>query len=216
MTELNNSAIREVIADYVSDSNVVPEDIDIDDYLENTYNMNELVDAIYSACEDEDISPDALDPDVFVELLSTYDVADNCEVDIMYRERARLSNSGYGVAMSSDVKGSQQYYSDTDSWLRAYLFINGDKYGAVVGNGQARLSALAEAFADDLVTYDEMRGSDHRCHSYLVTNKGVIDMTPIGHNFDRIENGELVCTWYTQGSKPETVKLPMVIVEDNR
>lgn len=214
--ELNNSSIREVIADYVSDSNVVPDDIDLDDYLAYTYNMDELVDAIYSACEDEDISPDALDPDVFVELLSTYDVADNCEVDIMYRERARLANSGYGVAMSSDVKDSEKYYNDTDAWLRAYLFINSDKYGEVVGNGQARLSSLAEAFAQDLVTYDEMRGADHRYHSYIVTNKGVIDMTPVGHRFDRIENGELVCTWYMQGSKPETVKLPMVIVEDNR
>lgn len=214
--ELNNSAIREVIADYVSDSNATPDDIDIDEYLANTYNMDELVDAIYEACEDEDISPDALDPDVFVELLSTYDVADNCEVDIMQRERTRLAGLGYGVAMSSDIKGSEQYYGDGDSWLRAYLFINGDKYGTVVGNGQSRLSALAEAFADDLVTYDEMRSSDHRYHSYLVTDKGVLDMTPWGHKFDDIMDGELVCTWYTQGSKPETVKIPMVIVEDNR
>ncbi|QHJ77801.1 MAG: hypothetical protein [Bacteriophage sp.] len=181
--ELNNSAIREVIADYVSDSNVVPDDIDIDDYLANTYNMDELVDAIYEACEDEDISPDALDPDVFVELLSTYDVADNCEVDIMYRERARAAGLGYSVGMSSDIKGSHQYYADTDSWMRAYLFVNGDKYGTVVGNGQGRLSALAEAFADELVTYDEMRGAGDRLHSYLMTDKGVLDMTPIGHRF---------------------------------
>lgn len=215
MTELNNSAIREVIADYVSDSNVVPDDIDIDDYLENTYNMNELVDAIYSACEDEDISPDALDPDVFVELLSTYDVADNCEVDIMYRDRARSAGLGYSVGMSSDMKASRQFYDDTDSWIRAYLFINGDKYGSVVGNGQGRLSGLAEAFAADRTMYDAIRGADNRLHSYLVTDKGVIDMTPTGQNFGDIGEDELFCTWYAHGKKPETIKLPMVIVKDN-
>lgn len=214
--ELNNSAIREVIADYVSDSNATPDDIDIDDYLEHTYNMNELVDAIYESCEDEGISPDALDPDVFVELLSTYDVADNCEVDIMQREHARLASLGYGVAMSSDIKGSQQYYTDADNWMRAYLFISDDKYGSVVGNGYGRLSGLAEAFASDRTMYDAMRGADNRMHSYLATDKGVLDMTPSGQNFDDIDDDELVCTWYEHGKKPQRVQIPMVIVEDNR
>lgn len=213
--ELNNTTIREVIADYVSESNVVPDDIDIDDYLENTYNMDELVNAIYEACKDENISPDSLDPDVFVELLSTYDVADNCEVDIMYRERARLAGLGYSVVMSCNIKGSHQYYSDDDSWLRSYLFINGDKYGTVVGEGQGRLSGLAEAFAADLVTYREMRDAGSRLHSYLVTDKGVLDMTPIGQNFGDIGEDELICTWYPKGKKSETVKIPMVIVVDN-
>lgn len=214
--EVNNATVREVITDYVSDSIATPLDIDIDDYLENSYDMDTLVTEMRDACEHEGVGPDELDSDVFVGLLEKYSIASECEIDVVLDDLSRRFGLGYKAFLTSDAKESKHEYKPVDSWFRAYLFIDeDDKYGAVLGSLQGRVSSLAEAFAKDYVTYDEMRNSEKRMHSFLATKNGVLDLTPTWKNFDDIDEPELTCIWYS-AKGPERVQIPMVIVEDNR
>lgn len=211
MAEINNTIIREAIVDYVSNGNTVPDGMDMDAYVDATYDMDKLTDLIREACEDEDIAPVNLDPDVWVELLSSCDVGDMVRVDLFDTEDGRRFNVGYKAVETEDVENSDEFYVDTDRWLRVVLYVNQAMYGYTGRVIQSTLAALADNFAKDVKDHSRMR-NDRQYRSLLITDEGFLDLTTNPLGFDGISEPALDCTWYHDG-KHELVKIPMVISE---
>lgn len=214
MAEINNATIRAAIVDYVSNGNTVPDGMDVNAYVDATYDMDKLIDSMRSACEDEDIAPADLDPDVFVELLSDADVGVQVEADFYLTEQARTFGFGYRAVESSYVFNDDAFYAPSDSHFRATLYINEATFGKVGNIYTRKLKALADAFADGPDEYARMRADDHE-HSFLETDCGLIDLTTNPNGFYEIDGTVLSCMWYFDGERA-MMDIPMVITEDNR
>lgn len=214
MAEINNTTIRAAVVDYVSNSNVVPDGMDVDAYVDATYDVDKLIDSIRSACEDEDIAPSDLDADVFVELLSNADVGAQIDVDFFMTEQARTFGFGYRAVESERVYNDDVVYAPSDSHFRATLYINEATFGRVGHIYQHTLKSLADSFADGPDEYAKMRDDD-RQRSFLETDCGLIDLTTNRNDFYELDNPVLSCMWYFD-SERTMMDIPMVITEDNR
>ena len=214
MAEINNTTIRAAVVDYVSNSNVVPDGMDVDAYVDATYDVDKLIDSIRSACEDEDIAPSDLDADVFVELLSNADVGVQIDADFFMTEQARTFGLGYRAVESERVYNDDVVYASSDSHFRATLYINEATFGKIGHIYPHALKSLADAFANGPEEYARMRLDDH-VHSFLETDCGLIDLTTNLNGFYEIDGFVLSCMWYFDGERT-LMDIPMVITEDNR
>lgn len=214
MSEINATTIRNAVVDYVSNGNTVPEHMDVDTYVDAVYDMDKLIELVFSACADEDVSPAYLDPDVWVELLSSCDVGDIIRVDFCETDNARRFRAGYRAVLTDDVKNSDEYYNPSDRWVRAELYVNQSLYGCVGPLIQSRLSSLADNFAKNLQDYEDMH-KDVRFRSLICMDDGFLDLTMRPLSFDSLSEPYIECDWYRHGDH-DTATIPMVIVEDHR
>ena len=171
MAEINNAIIREVVVDYVSNGNTVPDSMDVDTYVDATYDMDKLTELIREACEDEDIAPANLDPNVWIELLSICDAGEEVRVDLFETEQSRTFGFGYRAMESEYIEDSDSYYMPADRWLRATLYVNQSTFGYVGRVLQDRLFRLADSFANNPEDYEKMRNDD-MFRSLLITDEG--------------------------------------------
>lgn len=74
MRNFTMTDVREAVLSYLDESDIVPVDIDTEDYADEHYAMGPLCSMIYDVCQARGVNPADLPSDTFVGLLEKYDV----------------------------------------------------------------------------------------------------------------------------------------------
>lgn len=209
--------VRNTVISYLDNSNVVPEDMDTDQYAEATYYMDGLCSAIYQHCLFASTTPDELDSDVFVSLMEQYDAGQTVSVDIMLTSQAR--DFGFGMAVRPLNYIGPDYHEDTDSYIWVNLHLNRKKYGEAYGVNDLKLEDFADcwdsgkAFRRDLKK--RFGDAEHHYASMQSVEHGYLDLTARLDDVFDISAPSLPAVWY-HDSRRDLVDIPIHVIKDRR